>query len=227
LLEKHRKQSITENKKPLVSVLIPTYNRAKLLTERTIPSVLNQTYDNFEIIIVGDHCTDETEKFIESINDSRIKFLNLPERGNYPENKQDRWKVAGVIPANKAIELSSGEWIAPLDDDDEFSRDHIEILLKFALKNNYEMVYGKVEMEKKPGIWDELGSYPLRKGHISHMGSIYHSSLTFFKYDLYSWKYGEPADWNMWRRMKEAGVRIGFIDKVVGKHYLEFNQSND
>ena len=70
---------------------------------------------------------------------------------------------------NKAIELSSGDWIAPLDDDDEFSDDHIETLLKFALENDSEMVYGKVDWEFKPDKWRELGSYPPNIGKISHI----------------------------------------------------------
>lgn len=218
------KKNTIDEIEPLVSVLIPTYNRGKLLTERTIPSVLSQTYKNFELIIVGDNCIDDTEKLISKINDKRITFYNLSERGEYPEKPLDRWSVAGTVPANKAIELCSGEWIAHLDDDDEFSEDHLEILLKFALDNNYEMVYGKVKREIKPGIWLELGSYPLKWGEISRMAALYHSNLKFFKYDIDSWKYGEPADWNMWRRMKEAGVRIGFTNKLVGKHYIEHQQ---
>ena len=66
------------NKNPLVSVRIPTYNRGELLIKRTIPSVLNQTYQNFEIIIIGDHCTDNTETLVKNIHDERIKFYNLP-----------------------------------------------------------------------------------------------------------------------------------------------------
>ena len=212
------------NENPLISVRIATYNRSRLLTERVIPSVLRQTYQNFEIIIVGDHCTDDTEKLLERFNDERIKFFNLPERGKYPMNPYDRWLVAGTVPANKAIELSSGEWIAPLDDDDEFSENHLEILLNYALKNNYEMVYGVVEMEREPGKWVNLGSYPLKRGKISHISALYHSKLNFFKYDINAWKYIEPDDWYMWKRMKEAGVKIGFIDQVVGKHYLETPQ---
>ncbi|NMO09460.1 glycosyltransferase family 2 protein [Methanobacterium subterraneum] len=220
ILKKNR-EKYKRDEKPLISVLIPTYNRAKLLTERTIPSVLGQTYQKFEIIIVGDHCSDNTEELVKNFKDKRIKFYNLPERGNYPKNPRDRWCVAGTFPANKAIELCSGDWIAPLDDDDEFSEDHLETLLKFALENNYEMVYGKVEMEDQWGNWIELGSYPPKWGKISRMAALYNSNLKFFTYDIKSWKYGEPADWNMWRRMKEAGVRMGFLDKVVGKHYKE------
>ncbi|MGC8913894.1 MAG: hypothetical protein ACP5LE_08260, partial [Thermoplasmata archaeon] len=89
---------------------------------------------------------------------------------------------------------------------------------------DYEMVYGVVQMEKRDGEWVNIGSYPPKCGGICHLAVLYHSKLKFFKYDINSWKYGEPADWNMWRRMKEAGVRIGFINKVVGKHYLEGTQ---
>ena len=213
-----------DDKNPLISVRIHTYNRDKILTERAIPSVLRQTYQNFEIIVVGDHYTDNTEELLKKFKDKRIKFHNLPKRGEYPMNPDDRWLVAGAEPANKGIELCSGDWIAPLDDDDEFSEDHLETLLHYALKNNYEMVYGVVEMEIEPGKWENLGSHPLKYGGICHLSVLYHSKLKFFKYDINAWKYGEPDDWNMWRRMKEAGVMIGFIDKVVGKHYLEKTQ---
>lgn len=224
-LQKARK-NYKPSKDPLVSVLIPTYNRAKILTERTLPSVLRQTYQNFEIIVVGDHCQDNTPKLIDRLDDDRINFYNLPTRGKYPEDPRYRWWVAGVVPANKAISISSGEWIAPLDDDDEFSHDHIEVLLNHALENNYEMVYGKVSMEVQPNKWQDLGSYPLECDNISRMSALYNSTLNFIKYDINCWKCNEPADWNMWRRMKDAGVRIGFINKVVGKHYLEGTQHN-
>ena len=211
--------------KPLVSVLIPTYNRAKLLTERAIPSVLKQTYPYFELIVIGDHCTDDTQIRIKKFKDKRIKFYNLPERGRYPEKNPEKWLVAGSIPSNKAIDLSSGEWITHLDDDDEFSNDHIEILLDYALKNDYEMVYGKVNKEYESGRWHELGSYPLKRCEISRMSPLYNAKLNFIRFDPNSWKYWEPFDWNLWRRMKEAGVKIGFINKVVGKYYYTNSDS--
>lgn len=226
LLENVRKNSKDDTKSntPLISVQISTYNRSKILTERAIASVLRQTYQNFEIVVVGDHCTDNTEELIKNINDNRIKFYNLAKRGNYPIDPMARWMVAGVVPANKGIELCTGNWIAPLDDDDEFSEDHLEILLNYALQNDYEMVYGIVQMEKEPDKWENVGSYPLNSGKICHISVLYSSKLKFFKYDINTWKYWEPDDWNLWRRMKKAGVRIGFIDKVVGKHYLERTQ---
>jgi len=228
LLELARKNSVESgsDNEPLVSIIIPTYNRAKLLLERAIPSVLNQTYKNLEVIVVGDHCTDNTEKEIKKIGDPRVRFINLPERGKYPKEPIQRWFVAGVVPVNVGLQESRGEWIAHLDDDDEFSPDHVDVLLKFALEHDYEMVYGVVEMEMSDGSWVKVGSPDLREGAISRISALYRGYLKCFRCDINSWKMREPADFNLWRRMKRAGVRIGFINKVVGKHYRERTQIN-
>jgi glycosyltransferase involved in cell wall biosynthesis len=185
---------------------------------------LKQTYQNFELIIVGDQCTDDTEELIIKFCDERIRFFNMPKRGQYPKNPLARWLVAGSIPRNEGLKLARGEWIAPLDDDDEFSEDHLEILLEHALKTGCEFVYGTALSEIEPERWSNIGTYPLENGHVSHLSILYSSNLRFFKYDPNAWKYLEPDDWNMWRRMKEAGVKIGFVNKVVGKHYLEKKQ---
>jgi glycosyltransferase involved in cell wall biosynthesis len=227
MLEQARRNSKYDfNVDSLVSVIIPTYNRSKILTNRTIPSVLEQTHKNFELIIIGDHCTDDTEERIKEFNDQRIRFINLKVRGDYPENPRLRWLTAGSIPRNKGLIIASGKWIAPLDDDDEFSEDHLEILLSHAVKNKYEMVYGVVQMEKQPNKWVPCGSYPLKRKHICHSSVLYRSELSFFQYNSYSWKYGLEDDWDLWRRMREAKVKIGFVNRVVGNHTLERQQWN-
>lgn len=210
------------NERPLVSILVSTYNNSRELTERAIPSVLRQTYTNLEIIVVGDHCTDDTDERLKALTDDRVTFYNLPKRGEYPHHNRKKWQVAGVAPANKALEMCSGEWIAPLDDDDEFTDDHVEVLLNGALHGGYEMVYGKVLFEgrEREPTWYEVGAFPLRERTISRISVLYRSTLIFFKYDQEAWRFNEPADWNLWRRMKEAGVRIGFVDHVVGTHYV-------
>jgi glycosyltransferase involved in cell wall biosynthesis len=227
ILEKTRaKQTEHTDLNPLISVIIPTYNRGKILTERTIPSVLSQTYHNFEVIIVGDHCTDDTEQLLGGINDKRIRYINLSKRGKYPQDPWFRWLVAGSVPRNTGLKLAKGEWIAPFDDDDEFSHDHLESLLNFALEKDYELVYGAVEMQNEEGKWAKCGSTPLRKDNICHMSILYHSKLKLLKYNPASWKIREPDDWNLWRRMQEAGVKIGFLDRIVGKHHREFTRYN-
>lgn len=99
----------------LVSVVIPTHNRADLLP-RAIDSVLNQTYSNFEIIVVSDGSTDNTEEVVKSysVKDSRIRFIGYsPARG-------------GNIARNTGIEAANGEYVAFLDDDDEWMTEKLE-----------------------------------------------------------------------------------------------------
>jgi cellulose synthase/poly-beta-1,6-N-acetylglucosamine synthase-like glycosyltransferase len=109
-----------EEKEPLVSVCMPTFNRADLLISRSLPSILNQDYNNLEVIIVGDCCTDKTQELIEKIKDTRVKFLNLESRGHYPEDPMLRWLVAGTTPMNIALDMAKGSFITHLDDDDEY-----------------------------------------------------------------------------------------------------------
>ena len=56
-----------KNTNPLITVCIPTYNRGPILIERAVKSVLSQTYQNFELMIVGDHCTDDTQELVSKI----------------------------------------------------------------------------------------------------------------------------------------------------------------
>jgi len=214
-------QQVFKNKSPLISIRIATYNRADILTTRTIPSILAQTYKNWELIIVGDHCPDDTEAKIRAINDPRIRFYDFPFRNPYPDDPQDRWFSAGSPGMNKGVELSTGDWIAPQDDDDEFEPDHLEVLLKTALEGQYEMVYGKLKQyNTKTKVEKDIWSYPPQIGQYSSQAAIYMKLLDFFEYDTKSWVVAEPGDWNHCRRMLEAGVNIGTIEKVVGKMYF-------
>lgn len=91
----------------MISVNIITRNRSKLL-KKAINSALKQSYDNFEIIIIDDDSSDDTKEVVCSFNDSRIKYFKT--------NKQPALNIA----RNLAISKSKGEYIAILDDDDEW-----------------------------------------------------------------------------------------------------------
>ena len=109
---KHAHEYNDLEQKPLVSVCVPTYNRGPLLIERAVTSVLAQTYTNIELIVVGDHCTDNTADLLAQIKDPRLKFYNLPSRDRkYRQTVENHWFVGGAIPANKAMELARGQWI--------------------------------------------------------------------------------------------------------------------
>ncbi len=207
-------------KNPLVSVCIPTFNRGKLLAERTIPSVLRQTYRNFEIVIVGDGCTDDTAKRLRALGDSRIRFHNFKKRSSYPADPLERWCVAGVPPLNAAIDMSLGRWIAPMGDDDEFLPNHIEALLRFAQKNDLELAYGAADAEGEPESWKRIGEYPPKQGQITDSAVMYRSELRCFKYDEECWRTRTPSDWALFSRMIRAGVRVGFLDMVITRHHF-------
>ena len=205
-----------------MTVRIATWNRAGILAGRTLPSVLAQTHRNLEVLVVGDHCTDDTAERLARLADPRIRFVNLPERGRYPETPWKRWMVAGAAPMNHALDIARGEWIAPLDDDDEFAPDHVATLLEACRRQRWEMAFGIARMQLPWGEWREIGSAPLRCDHICHSAVFYWTGLRFMHHDWNAWKLGEPGDWNLWRRMRGAGVRIGFVPRVVTTHHQEY-----
>lgn len=204
-------------KNPLVTVYIPTYNRGELLIERAVNSVLKQTYKNFELIIIGDHCTDNTEELLSQIDDTRLRFYNLPKRERrYPDEVENHWLAGPVVPANKALEMAQGQWIARIDDDDTWTPDHIESLLRFAQKEQYEFVSASYMTERhgKKMIVDVKDENPRIGGTQTW---LYRSYLRIFKYNINCWrkKWNRVNDIDLQVRMHQAGVHTGFLDKVV------------
>lgn len=109
---------------PLISVIIPVYNSAKYLPH-CLDSIINQTYQNLEIICVNDGSTDNSAKILQNYakKDNRIKILTQ--------------KNAGQSAArNRGIQLATGDFISFIDNDDEVTKTFIEDLLKPFLKHN-------------------------------------------------------------------------------------------
>lgn len=111
----------------MVSVIIPTYNRANTL-ERAVRSVLNQTYQNIELIIVDDGSTDNTEEVVKKIADNRIIYLK------YNTNRGSQTAM------NLGIEMSQGELIAIQDSDDEWLNNKLEIQLNEIYSTKSDLV---------------------------------------------------------------------------------------
>ena len=218
-----------KNKTPLVSVCIPTYNRGPILIDRAIKSALSQTYENIELIVVGDCCTDNTEELLAKIKDPRLKFFNMKKRErHYPQNIENHWFVGGAAPANKAMDLATGSWIARLDDDDTWSKDHVEKLLKFAIDGDLEFVSALYEAERfgerkvVQGTM-ALDKYYTRTDSINSpkIGGVstwlYRSYLKGMKYNLncYRKEWNRVWDIDLSLRIYQAGVRMGFLEEVV------------
>lgn len=206
---------------PLVSVRIATFNRPDLLVERAVRSALHQTYPNVEVVVVGDCAVPETAERIAALGDPRVRYYNLPFRPAYPKEQRAFWSVAGTRAANAATALCRGDWIAPLDDDDEFAPDHVAVLLDACRRNRWDFAYSVFEMEKAPGEWTPVGHWPIEEGATCHGSVLMRPGVAALRYDIDAWRRNEPGDWNLWRRMRDAGVSMGFVDRVLGKHYLE------
>jgi len=215
---------VYRKKEPLVTVCIATYNRGELLVERSIKSVLNQTYRNIELIVVGDCCTDDTAERVAAVKDPRLRFLNLPERGVYPENPLHRWCVAGTVPINHALALAQGDFITHLDDDDEFVPDRIEKLVAFMQRERADLVWHPFWYERRNGSWKLKKAQEYAGGQVTTSSIFYHRWFAAIPWDLEAYRYQEPGDWNRLRKLKYLGARVARFPEPMLRHYLERNQ---
>jgi hypothetical protein len=204
---------------PLVSVPIPTWTNYRALTEIAVPSVLAQTHENFEIVVVGDAAPPETKQALDSLADERIRYVNLPLRGPYPDDPMRRWYVAGVPAINEASRLARGSWIAPLNDDDSFTPNHIAVLLAAARSQRSEVAYGKFMMSFPDRAPFQSGTFPPVLGGFAWQAAIHHSGLRFFEMELGDAWFDRPGDWSLCRRMLLAGVRFTMVEDVVADLY--------
>lgn len=220
------KRTTTLPEKPLVSVCIATFNRARLLTERAIPSVLAQTYANFELIVVGDGCTDDTAERVADISDPRVRFVNLPERGDYPADPALRWMVAGTAAINAALRLSRGDFVTHLDDDDEYLPRRLELLASFAREKGCDFVWHPFWYEAEPGRWVMNRAPSLSLGFVTTSSVFYRSWFKRIEWDMRAYRLREPGDWNRMRRIKYIGPDARRLDEPLLRHYRERNDES-
>ncbi|WP_452218796.1 glycosyltransferase family 2 protein [Lacinutrix undariae] len=119
---------------PLVSIIIPTFNRAHLIGE-TLDSVLAQTYQNWECLVVDDGSTDGTNQLMDSYcaKDARFQYHHRP---------KDRLP-GGNAARNYGFEVSKGEYVNFLDSDDFFDKKAIEVKIYYALRESADIIISK------------------------------------------------------------------------------------
>jgi glycosyltransferase involved in cell wall biosynthesis len=196
-------------------------NRSELLIDRCLRSIMGQTYPNLQIVVVGDHCTDDTEYQIAQLRDERISFINLSERGPYPAPGRDRWCVAGTYAANEAIRLSEGAFVTHLDDDDIFVPDRLEALVQAAQEHEADFLWHPFWSETAEGHWVSIGDGRLALGQITTGAVFYHRSLGRIGWDPSAYRVGEPGDWNRFRKIKALRPRTHFVARPLTYHYRE------
>ncbi|MBF0231406.1 MAG: glycosyltransferase family 2 protein [Desulfamplus sp.] len=206
--------------KGLVTVVIPTYNNANLLAT-AIQSVLNQTYKNWEIIVIDNYSNDNTEEVVNSFDETRIRFLKF--RNN------------GVIAAsrNLGIDNAQGEWIAFLDSDDWWGPKKLEESVSY-LKNGYDFVYHDcfcVNKKKQMLFLKKLGSRdlnpPVYEDLLLNGNPIFTSSVVTKKNILESvGKMSEKSekitweDYDTWLLIAQITEKFKRIPKTLGYYWV-------
>ena len=131
----------------LISIVMPSYNTDKYI-ENSINSVINQTYTNWELIIVDDCSSDNTDEIIRGFDDIRIRYV-----------KNDR-NSGAAISRNRALRLAQGRWIAFLDSDDLWRPEKLEKQLQFMKEHGYSFTFTDYRI-KLNGRWLPYINRPL------------------------------------------------------------------
>jgi glycosyltransferase involved in cell wall biosynthesis len=132
-----------KNFTPLVSIILPTYNREELL-QRAVVSVINQTYKNWELIIADDGSKDNT---FEIIKKYQSQFENI----RYLRHSNRKLPLT----LNAAIQASAGKYITFLGSDDEYKKDHIQLRVEEIMEENIDFIHGGVEIIGDPYVKDK------------------------------------------------------------------------
>jgi len=208
---------------PFFSVIIPTYNR-KTKLHVCLDSVLSQTFTNYEIVIIDNGSTDNTEKMIiEKYRDSRIHYF-WQEGSGSPAN-----------PRNQGIHKAQGDWVAFLDSDDVWHPEKLESVYdKIQTKPEADVICHNERMH------DQLNNKFHEISHVRIANDIYKSMLmegnclspsatsirrsVLIDNDLYFNEAPEFAiveDYDLWLRLAKNGAMIVFINKTLTDYVVD------
>ncbi len=198
--------------KPKISVLMPVYNGEQFL-DKSINSILNQTFNNFEYIIINDGSTDDSLKIIESYEDSRIKIINFS-------------KNMGIAAAlNNGLNIAKGDYIARQDQDDISHPERFMLQVEYLKNNDVDLVDANFIFidENDKYIQDYEKRYFTPEETLSHLffyelvhASIMCKRLIFTKYNI-QYRKRPTEDYDLFIRLAKAGMRAGRLDKKLIK----------
>jgi glycosyltransferase involved in cell wall biosynthesis len=204
---------------PRVSVIMPVYNTAAYLGE-AIQSILDQSYGDFEFIIINDGSTDHSEQIINSFNDPRIIYLNNEENQGL------------VYTLNRGVNLASGEWIARMDGDDISLPIRFEEQMQYLHDHPYVDVLATTvqlidEQGADAGIWVDDQSAILPEQILAHLpvnNCIAHPTVMVRAEILKKFKYleeqAQAEDYDLWLRMASRGYVIHKLNETLVKHRI-------
>jgi len=198
---------------PTVSAIIPTHDRSSLL-KRAIQSVQNQTFHDFEIIIVDDASTDETTEVVREFEDKRIKYVRHEQTRGAPAAR------------NTAVRISNGEYIAFLDDDDEWLPQKLEMQMTAfrAAMSDVGVIYsafwriqdGKKTFSPPAKITQKQGNIhkALLNGNFVALPTAIVKRQCFEKVGLFDENFPRLQDWEFFIRCARQ-YQFMYIDKPL------------
>jgi glycosyltransferase involved in cell wall biosynthesis len=201
-----------------ISVIMPYYNSEKFIS-KAINSILNQTYRNFEFILLDDGSTDRSQNIVNSFVDSRmIKFVNKKNIG-HPKSM------------NKLIDLAKGEYIAIMDSDDISKIDRLKVQLDYMIENNLDvcgssaMMFDNIQNKKIQILekHDDI-SFMMMFGNPIINPSTMSKSNVFKKF-----KWNESyisADFDVYSRIAQNNYKIGNVKKQLIYSRVHRNQDS-
>ena len=204
----------------LVSIPIATYDRQDVLVTRTIPSLLESSYRNIEIIVICDGGPEIVRRSVEGLGDDRISFIQLKKRSRYPSDPLNLWFVAGSRPRNIGARRARGEFILWMSDDDILLPKALNSLVSYLRENPaIDAVGGTVQVGTMNPTFNIPSENPDRIGiQTGAMPAWLHRRhLKAFKWNPHSWRnhWNRPADYDLANRMLRKRIRFGAIDEVV------------
>jgi len=213
---------------PTVSIVIPTYNHSKFIS-KALDSVINQTYKNWEAIIIDNNSTDNTDKVINRYIDPRIKHLKIDNDGVIAKSR------------NLGINEAKAEWIAFLDSDDWWTKDKLEVCLS-KIDKNIDFIYHAHEYVekskfffkkkiikgrelKKPILKDLLIGSITKGTQISNSSVIVRKNILFKIGGLNENKILVGADdYDTWLRIAQITDQFLYVNKKL-RYYLFHNNN--
>jgi len=186
---------------PLITITTNLYNYERFIGD-CIKSVLNQTYDNFEFIIVDDCSEDNSYKIAKSFKDKRIKIIKVNKNRGIGHAK------------NLGISISKGKYIVTLDADDMLTKNSLEVRVKAILKNNVPFVYADAiwfkgmtlnDVYKLKSVKISNKKWPRRHNSNNiyniHSQTVMASREVYKEYGLYDEDLRCKVDREMWLRL--------------------------
>lgn len=188
---------------PRVTVIIATYNYSSILPY-SIGSVLRQTFTDFELLVVGDACTDDSEEVVARMNDPRVRWINLPSNTRHQSG-----------PNNEGLRQARGEIIAYLGHDDLWFPHHLEALVAAYDDEQCDLAYPVLVSVDTGGAVTPVTAIPSRGQFMPPSSMTHRRRVTE---TLGGWRdYREISigpEVDLWQRAWKAGCRFTFVPRL-------------